>query len=59
MPDYVEQIEIYCPNCGQRNYGFKNGKGSVILQCRKCRRCITSKRMKEKAKAVITISQHN
>lgn len=59
MLDYVEQVEIYCPNCGQRNYGFKNAKGMVVLQCRKCRACITSKRMKEKAKAVITISQQN
>lgn len=59
MPDYVEQIEIYCPNCGQRNYGFKDAKEIVMLQCRKCRCCITSRKMKENAKAVITISQHN
>lgn len=57
MSGYLENVQMYCPNCGQRNCGLKNAKEIVVLQCRKCRCCITSKKMK--AKAVITISQQN
>ena len=56
MAENLESVEMYCPNCGQRNYGIKTCKGIVVLKCRKCGCCLSSKKMKER-KVVITVSQ--
>lgn len=58
MSDCFENVQMYCPNCGQRNSGYKNAKGMVLLKCRKCGCCLSSKKMKEQ-KVVITVSQQN
>ena len=52
----LEYVQMYCPNCGQRNYGYKRDNGSVVMQCSKCKCCISSKKMKEQ-KVVITVTQ--
>ncbi len=56
MPESLGNIQMYCPNCGQRNCGYKNAKGIVFMKCRKCSCCLSSKKMKEQ-KVVITVSQ--
>lgn len=56
MADSLKNVQMYCPNCGQLNYGFKNAKGIVLLKCRKCGCCLSSRKMKEQ-KVVITVSQ--
>jgi uncharacterized Zn finger protein len=58
MSESFGNVQIYCPNCGQRNYGYKNAKGLVLFKCRKCGCCLSSKRMKEQ-KVIITVSQQN
>lgn len=56
MSESLENVQMYCSNCGQRNYGYKNAKGLVLLKCRKCGCCLSSRKMKEQ-KVVITVSQ--
>lgn len=56
MSESLENVQMYCPNCGQRNCGYKNAKGIVLMKCRKCGCCLSSKKMKEQ-KVVITVSQ--
>jgi len=58
MSESLENVQMYCPNCGQRNYGHTNAKGAVLMRCRKCGCCLSSKKMKEQ-KVVITISKQN
>jgi len=56
MSESLGSIQMYCPNCGQRNCGYKNAKGVVLMRCRKCSCCLSSKKMKEQ-KVVITVSR--
>lgn len=56
MSESLENVQMYCPNCGQRNYGYKNAKRQVFLKCCKCGCCLSSRKMKEQ-KVVITVSQ--
>ena len=58
MSEYLESVQMYCPNCGQRNCGYKNEKGLVLMKCPKCGCCLSSKKMKEQ-KVVITVSKQN
>lgn len=56
MTENFETVQMYCPNCGQRNFGDTSAKGIVLMKCRKCNCCISSRKMKEQ-KVVITLSR--
>jgi len=56
MSESLENVQMYCPNCGQRNYGHTNAKRAVLMRCPKCGCCLSSKKMKEQ-KVVITVSK--
>lgn len=56
MTEEIESVRLYCPNCGQRNFGYRNDRGAVLLKCSKCRCCISSRKMKEQ-RLVITVSK--
>lgn len=58
MSGSLENVQMYCTNCGQRNFGYKTAKGIVLMRCRKCGCCLSSKKMKEH-KVVITVSKQN
>ena len=30
-------IPMYCSNCGQLNYGFRNDEGKIKYECKKCK----------------------
>lgn len=57
MSGDLKVVQLYCPNCGQLNSGYKNKNDMVLLRCRKCACCLSSKRMKEQV--VVTISKKN
>lgn len=30
-------MPMYCPNCGNLNYGYQNNEGKIKYECTKCR----------------------
>ena len=54
----LEVVQLYCPNCGQLNSGYRNKNNIVLLRCRKCACCLSSKKMKEE-QVVVTVSKKN
>ena len=51
-------IQMYCPNCAKRIYGYVNAKGMAFFNCGKCGCSLSSKKMKAQ-KVVITVNQQN
>lgn len=30
-------IPMFCPNCGQLNYGYRNEEGRIKYECKRCK----------------------
>ena len=44
------QVQMFCPNCGQKLIGFRNANGLVKIQCPRCGIVVVGRRMSRRHK---------
>lgn len=56
--DYWRPIQRYCPNCGQKVIGFKNGNNTVKMQCQRCGIVMVSSRKSRRTETIDITAPH-